>query len=614
MTSSAKAVINASYNMLYDAKSCRRLIITSCRGHGVVPPNTLETMRAYSGRFGDALVVMAGYDDWYNFGGAVDAIVAEARAPGRRATSSGSPTAPRGRTSASAAPTRRRTAPSTPSCGSKVRQHPELVIADWDAYTVGQSSWFAADGIHISATGAMALAGFIKAQLDAPRPPALLRRLGWHADARPARVPVGAGAPRRGTAPRRPGVLDTRAGRRPRERAPRRRPHGRAAAGRQRTGAGRDDERAGQHHRGECLPRRGFLTAYPCGPSGAERLEPQRAGPKRTRAAMATVMLDAQGQLCVYSSVTDRPDRRHPRHVRWGRRAVDQPDRPGPLPRHPQRHRRPRQACRQGRRHALAVTDRPASGSVPAGGQGRARERHRRRPRRRRLRHGPPVRCRAGLVEPQLPRRPDRWPTSPSTALDGLRPGLLHVERRRPTSSSTSWAGSAQRRLRLAATDTAAARGHPRRHRRRLGPVGANGAIAFPVPGARHAGHGHRGGHRGARLPDGLPLRRRGRPPRTSTTSTGDVVANLVALPPGQGGNGCIYTYADRPHPRRPGRPSSCPEAGRGPAERQAACPCAGGRGPRPSRARRPARPSPGAGRPCGGPSPAPAPPSPARP
>ena len=34
MTSSAKAVLNSSYSMLYEARSCRRLIITSCRGAG----------------------------------------------------------------------------------------------------------------------------------------------------------------------------------------------------------------------------------------------------------------------------------------------------------------------------------------------------------------------------------------------------------------------------------------------------------------------------------------------------------------------------------------------------------------------------------------------------
>ena len=84
---------------------------------------------------------------------------------------------------------------------SKVREHPELVIADWDAYTVGQPSWFAADGIHISPTGAMALAGFIKAQLDAPRPAAVLRRCGWRRDAARRRA---------GRRPGRPGEVQPR--------------------------------------------------------------------------------------------------------------------------------------------------------------------------------------------------------------------------------------------------------------------------------------------------------------------------------------------------------------------------------------------------------------------
>ena len=165
MTTSAKAIINVSYNMLYDAKSCRRLIITSCRGHGVVPPNTLVTMRAYAGQLGDALVVMAGYDDWYNFDVAVDTVVAEARAQGvghvvwLTYRTQGPYVGIGGAFSATYRAF-------NAILYAKVRQHPELQIADWDGYTVGQSSWFAADGIHISPSGAIALAGFIKAKLD----------------------------------------------------------------------------------------------------------------------------------------------------------------------------------------------------------------------------------------------------------------------------------------------------------------------------------------------------------------------------------------------------------------------------------------------------------------
>ena len=151
MTSSAKAVLNSSYSMLYEAKSCRRLIITSCRGRGVIPPNTLQTMRALSGRLGDAVVIMAGYDDWYNFGGAVDQIVAEARRQGVGRViwltyRSQGPYVGIG--GAYFATYRQFNA----ILAAKVREHPELILADWDTYTLGKPSWFAADGIHISAS------------------------------------------------------------------------------------------------------------------------------------------------------------------------------------------------------------------------------------------------------------------------------------------------------------------------------------------------------------------------------------------------------------------------------------------------------------------------------
>lgn len=301
MTSSAKAVINASYNMLYDAKSCRRLIITSCRGRGVIPPNTLVTMRAYNGRLGDALVVMAGYDDWYNFGGAVDQIVAEARAQGvghvvwLTYRTQGPYVGVGG---AYAATYRAFNA----ILWSKVRQHPELVIADWDAYSVGQSSWFATDGIHISPAGAMALANFIKAKLDTLGLQRCYGTVGGAAMPTPGAVAASqAAASTYSPAAKR--VLDTRAGQNDPVSTP-------VGAGRAVTlpleangqvPAGTTSVLANITAVGAC--RSGFLTAYPCGPTvpNASNLN---VPPMRTRAAMAAVMLDGQGRLCVYSSVT----------------------------------------------------------------------------------------------------------------------------------------------------------------------------------------------------------------------------------------------------------------------------------------------------------------------
>ncbi len=165
MTSSAKAVLNSSYSMLYEAKSCRRLIIKSC-GRTIQHPNTLETMRSLQGQLGDAVVIMAGYDDWYDFDVAVDQIVAEAKRQnvGRVIWLTYRSQGPYVGVGGAYFATYRQF---NAILAAKVRQHPELIVADWDTYSLGQSSWFSSDGIHISPTGAMALAQFIKAQLDA---------------------------------------------------------------------------------------------------------------------------------------------------------------------------------------------------------------------------------------------------------------------------------------------------------------------------------------------------------------------------------------------------------------------------------------------------------------
>jgi hypothetical protein len=47
------------------------------------------------------------------------------------------------------------------------QRHDDLQILDWDGYTANLASWFAGDGIHLTADGAVGLATFIKAALDA---------------------------------------------------------------------------------------------------------------------------------------------------------------------------------------------------------------------------------------------------------------------------------------------------------------------------------------------------------------------------------------------------------------------------------------------------------------
>jgi hypothetical protein len=41
------------------------------------------------------------------------------------------------------------------------RRWPELVVADWNSYSAGKP-WFGTDGLHLSPSGAIALANFLR--------------------------------------------------------------------------------------------------------------------------------------------------------------------------------------------------------------------------------------------------------------------------------------------------------------------------------------------------------------------------------------------------------------------------------------------------------------------
>jgi hypothetical protein len=44
---------------------------------------------------------------------------------------------------------------------SGARRWPQLVVADWNAYSSGRP-WFRSDGLHLTSTGASGLAGFLR--------------------------------------------------------------------------------------------------------------------------------------------------------------------------------------------------------------------------------------------------------------------------------------------------------------------------------------------------------------------------------------------------------------------------------------------------------------------
>jgi hypothetical protein len=166
--SDPRDIVGNSYRLTFDAESCRRLVIGSCRGRfGTTPLSVLPLMRStLKGHLGEAMVMMAGYDD-ASITNAVDAVMAEAEAQGVKRVlwltyrTNTAYVLPGGLAA------RDLYGSHNSELSAAVQRHSSLKVLDWDAYTVNQSQWFAADGIHLSTSGSMALASFIKNALDA---------------------------------------------------------------------------------------------------------------------------------------------------------------------------------------------------------------------------------------------------------------------------------------------------------------------------------------------------------------------------------------------------------------------------------------------------------------
>jgi hypothetical protein len=151
----ALALLQASYDVTLDAKVCRALREPSCSTkYDGQPPAALTVMRADAGQLGDVLVMMTGYNDG-SIDAGLDAVMAEANAQGVAHVLWLTYRNPNGRyTNANA------------TLAAKTSQYPTLTIADWDGYGAGHGDWFAGDGLHLTAAGAMGLATFLKANID----------------------------------------------------------------------------------------------------------------------------------------------------------------------------------------------------------------------------------------------------------------------------------------------------------------------------------------------------------------------------------------------------------------------------------------------------------------
>jgi hypothetical protein len=144
----------------WDARleSCRRLIGVSCRGREGYSPLTAEAevSRVPAGAY-RTLIVATGYNDWSgSFPWGVAAMIAQARAKGIDRViwltyrDQVGYVSPGGVSNSAAFALNNRYLHSVMAAG----WYPELILADWNAYSRRHPSWLTADGVHLTVEGA----------------------------------------------------------------------------------------------------------------------------------------------------------------------------------------------------------------------------------------------------------------------------------------------------------------------------------------------------------------------------------------------------------------------------------------------------------------------------
>jgi hypothetical protein len=148
---SAEAQLRHGLAMRLDLRVCRRLVLPSCSFQGSAPTTALAAVRRYGRALGDVLIVQVGYNEsaqGYRRG--IDRVMRAALTDGARGV---------------VWVTLRETLPTYHETNVAIRaasrRWPALIVADWNAYSRGKA-WFGDDGLHLTPTGANALASFLR--------------------------------------------------------------------------------------------------------------------------------------------------------------------------------------------------------------------------------------------------------------------------------------------------------------------------------------------------------------------------------------------------------------------------------------------------------------------
>jgi hypothetical protein len=169
------------FEPVLDAEPCRRLVYPSCLSNTTnrVPNTAYEAITTTPG-WVDAVVIMTGYNDWFDdFGYLFDTIVSAARVKGARQivwlTYSEGGQSPQANHAYQLNNSDLRRVAAAPGYG-------DVQVADWNAYNHRGDNWMWPDGIHLTNRGAFGLADYFSRWLA-------------HLEGRPCAAPWVGGGP-----------------------------------------------------------------------------------------------------------------------------------------------------------------------------------------------------------------------------------------------------------------------------------------------------------------------------------------------------------------------------------------------------------------------------------
>lgn len=147
----AQAQLERGFRVRLDVRVCRRLVQASCAYQGSRPSTALEAVQSYGRALGQVLIVKVGYNEssqGYRQG--IDRVMRAALADGARGV---------------VWVTLHETSDiyrwTNVAIKTAAKRWPQLVVADWNAYSRGKP-WFGGDGLHLTSSGATALAAFLR--------------------------------------------------------------------------------------------------------------------------------------------------------------------------------------------------------------------------------------------------------------------------------------------------------------------------------------------------------------------------------------------------------------------------------------------------------------------